>query len=1073
MGEKISEEQVANLLVILRADSSIDAKVNQINNVKSGIKQNNVPEPCIVPLFEATRISMTSSHAAIVNAGFSTLNHLLTRLSRQEPKYVVKEAGRTLPLVIEKMGDVKEKYRQLAAQCLTTFWKIAPLDVERIVKNAGLVGKNPRMKEASMTWVVLMHEENGMPFKSFVTTLMDLLEDADGMVRDTARNSVIALFQNAPNAAKSDLKKQLKNFNVRPAIVAAIVPHLGPGGPPEATESEVVDVPSRPILSNSVSSMSSVRPSTPVIEVKIEHVEPSYVNTNRELEDTFRDMHPHFEGKESETNWLKREQSCIKLRRLNAGNAPSDFHDSFLAGIKSLLDGILKAVNSLRTSLSKEGCSVIQEIARTAGPGLDPMVEILLQNLIKLCGGTKKISSQNGNLTVDIIIGKVTYNIRIMQHIWLACQDKNVQPRTYATGWLKTLLKKEAHHKSHIEHTGGLDLIEKCLKKGLADANPSVRENMRSTYWTFAQIWPAKAESILGTLDATQQRLLENAPDNPNSPKKAEPVAARPGLGFSKSTTGPPKPSLRETMLAQKKAAMANRNLPARPGSAMSSFSPMRTVSTSSNVSAKSSTGSNKERPESTTLAHGGLSVAPMRPTKFRPAPRPELGPRPATAGPYSVRRPGHGPTNSDSHTSPSTRPAKTRTPSASSTSPPKKQPIARPNTSHSSHASSSHTSPAKSTISRVAPSPRSSPARPKPSTKYLNSSSPSKADEDLTMVVPTLSGLPEPHPQSVPLASESSDEDDIVTPLKSMKVYEDPFSSTNDNTTPRPVMTAPVLEEVPVNEDAANLARNGIELTDTPKTLAMTAERSKQSFRLLDSGIAKIKAMSLDVHGFRKLQGLIRDNKVSWSDDKFDALLVGLFEYLETRLTSLSPEKDQDVKTQILATIKLMYKKDRESFQPHVTKGLEAILATRSCYDARTHIVSGLELLADELVTLSNPQQTSETITSHLQNKEMTLEGCRTLSMGLHVLKELLEVKKSFEPSDEEVGEVCRLAARCLASAESGVRMDAVQLCVSLHSRVGESRFWSSLGGVKDDPKSLITYYIVKRQRELAAASS
>ena len=288
----------------------------------------------------------------------------------------------------------------------------------------------------------------------------------------------------------------MKNFNVRPAIVTAISSHLGPGGPPEP-EPEVVDVPVRPQFSNSVSSMSSVnvRPSTPVIEAKVEHVDPAYVNTQRELEETFRDMHQHFEGKESEGNWLKREQSCTKLRRLNAGNAPSDFHDAFLAGIKGLLDGILKAVNSLRTSLSKEGCSVVQEVARTAGPGLDPMVEILLQNLIKLCGGTKKISSQQGNVTVDIIIGKVSYNIRIMQHIWLACQDKNVQPRTYATGWLKTMVKKEAHHKSHVEHTGGLDLIEKCIKKGLADANPGVRENMRSTYWAFAQIWPAKADA--------------------------------------------------------------------------------------------------------------------------------------------------------------------------------------------------------------------------------------------------------------------------------------------------------------------------------------------------------------------------------------------------------------------------------------------------------------------------------------------------------------------------------------------------------------------------------------------------
>lgn len=65
----------------------------------------------------------------------------------------MKEAGRTLPLVIEKMGDQKEKYRQLAAQCLTTFWRATPMDVERVVKNIGLVGKSARMKEASLAWV--------------------------------------------------------------------------------------------------------------------------------------------------------------------------------------------------------------------------------------------------------------------------------------------------------------------------------------------------------------------------------------------------------------------------------------------------------------------------------------------------------------------------------------------------------------------------------------------------------------------------------------------------------------------------------------------------------------------------------------------------------------------------------------------------------------------------------------------------------------------------------------------------------------------------------------------------------
>lgn len=117
-----------------------------------------------------------------------------------------------------------------------------------------------------------------------------------------------------------------------------------------------------------------------------------------------------------------------------------------------------------------------------------------MQTFIKLAAATKKIASQQADTTVNIIIGKVTYNSRIMQHIWGACQDKNVQPRTYATGWLKTILTKEAHHKSHIEHGGGLDLVEKCIKKGLNDANPGVRERMRATFWVFAKIWPPRAD---------------------------------------------------------------------------------------------------------------------------------------------------------------------------------------------------------------------------------------------------------------------------------------------------------------------------------------------------------------------------------------------------------------------------------------------------------------------------------------------------------------------------------------------------------------------------------------------------
>ncbi len=179
MGEKITEAQATDLLALLRTDGSVDTKVAQIDNVKSGIKKNNVPDGCVASLFEITRIAMTSQHAALGNAGFSTLNHLLTRLSRQEPKHVTKEVGRTLPLVVEKLGDHKEKYRLLATQCLTTFWKASPMEVERAVRNGAMTGKNSRAKETSMHWIVQVFS-NSLSLLSIIRSLTCHCLDASG-----------------------------------------------------------------------------------------------------------------------------------------------------------------------------------------------------------------------------------------------------------------------------------------------------------------------------------------------------------------------------------------------------------------------------------------------------------------------------------------------------------------------------------------------------------------------------------------------------------------------------------------------------------------------------------------------------------------------------------------------------------------------------------------------------------------------------------------------------------------------------------------------------------------------------
>lgn len=287
-----------------------------------------------------------------------------------------------------------------------------------------------------------------------------------------------------------------------------------------------------------------------------------------------------------------------------------------------------------------------------------------------------------------------------------------------------------------------------------------------------------------------------------------------------------------------------------------------------------------------------------------------------------------------------------------------------------------------------------------------------------------------------------------------------------------KPTFTGPVLEDKPVNEDAANLqSTNGYAATED---VVDSPEKSRQNSRLMDSGITKIKAKSLEVHGFRKFQSLLRDNKTVLPDDKFEALLLGLFQYLEDPLSSTPQEKVQDIKAQILTTIKLLLKRERDSFQPHVFKCLESLLQTRSAYDNRAHIVSGLELLSDELVSLGDATEIVVVLGRSLQDcTDTTTEGCRALSMGLHILKTLLDKREQTALADGELAQLVALAERCIESADSGVRMDAVQLCVALHARIGEQRFWDSLKCIKDDPKSLITYYIVKRQREQGVAAA
>ena len=149
------ESRAAELLAILKnPNTSVEAKVAHLTGTKSDIKQRNVPEAAIAPIFEALRLAVASQHSSLSTAGFSALGHLLKRLYIQEHHHaVVTQARHLYPLLLERLGDHRERIRAHAAQAFTDLWLATQTEVEHHVLEVALVGKNPRAKEMSMFWL--------------------------------------------------------------------------------------------------------------------------------------------------------------------------------------------------------------------------------------------------------------------------------------------------------------------------------------------------------------------------------------------------------------------------------------------------------------------------------------------------------------------------------------------------------------------------------------------------------------------------------------------------------------------------------------------------------------------------------------------------------------------------------------------------------------------------------------------------------------------------------------------------------------------------------------------------------
>ncbi|KAI9374948.1 hypothetical protein BJX61DRAFT_215208 [Aspergillus egyptiacus] len=331
----------------------------------------------------------------------------------------------------------------------------------------------------------------------------------------------------------------------------------------------------------------------------------------------------------------------------------------------------------------------------------------------------------------------------------------------------------------------------------------------------------------------------------------------------------------------------------------------------------------------------------------------------------------------------------------------------------------------------------------------------------------------------------EPSDVNSSATPLT------DFANASTSAAAPDTPMTAPVpalrFDQIP------NLQVTGERKTsfrwkrlDTPVKRRNISPRSQdpvQARAMLAKGIERVQDGTMDILGYRKLQGLIRyhesaNTSLFVDEDQFDSLLHALFCRLRIMPMRLYPAvgSEWDLRTQILNTIRDMFSVEAY-FSDHCIRALLALIDVHGIYHGtQNHLLMGIEELIEGLISYAEPIDIVTTILETLDYEATDDYEFKRLVAGVQVLTKTLAymdyTNSELPPEDgrrlklpestlERLGE---FAARTITVGFLDVRQSIVALSTRLHPLTsGKEQFWDVLDLDEEETNRVVSYYNYK----------
>ncbi|KAJ2617047.1 suppressor of tub2 mutation [Coemansia sp. RSA 1804] len=192
-----------------------------------------------------------------------------------------------------------------------------------------------------------------------------------------------------------------------------------------------------------------------------------------------------FAGRETEENWNQREKAVCLYRGIIWGNAAVEFHGDLATLLKEHIHELLKAVESLRTSLSSHAMGLCEDISIRLGPHVSTIVDVIVDALLKQCAQTKKIGAQRASKSLEVVYRHFPLRPKAIDTLRLRMSDKSATIRHAIVTVCSTVLRS---HRTQLglpdrRNTDVLTTIGGVTKAGVSDSQPSVREASRELFW--------------------------------------------------------------------------------------------------------------------------------------------------------------------------------------------------------------------------------------------------------------------------------------------------------------------------------------------------------------------------------------------------------------------------------------------------------------------------------------------------------------------------------------------------------------------------------------------------------------